>query len=203
MPYKPEERSVRSRFARIWASAIFVFNDVFRTGPIHWRLLFMNACLSLFPYRSAKSVRTGIYRLAGFDIDLSTIIYGKLRLWGSKDIYSNLHIGRACRINTPCSINLEAPVSLGNYVVIGHDVTIITTSHSMDNPNCRAGAMYVKPVVIEDGAWIGANATILPGVIVGKGAVVGAGSVVTGDVPAHTLIAGNPARSIRSLNHYR
>ncbi len=56
-----------------------------------------------------------------------------------------------------------------------------------------------KPIVIEDDAWIGMNCIILKGVTIGKGAIVGAGSVVTKDVPAWTLVAGNPARVIKDL----
>ena len=56
-----------------------------------------------------------------------------------------------------------------------------------------------RPVSIGDDVWIGANAMILRGVTLGEGAVVGAGAVVTGDVPAHTIVAGNPATVVREL----
>jgi acetyltransferase-like isoleucine patch superfamily enzyme len=56
-----------------------------------------------------------------------------------------------------------------------------------------------RPVFVRDGVWIGANAVVLKGVTVGRGAIVGAGSVVTKDVPEYTVVAGNPARTIREL----
>jgi maltose O-acetyltransferase len=63
----------------------------------------------------------------------------------------------------------------------------------------RAGDLKAEPVTIGDGAWIGARATILPGVTIGGGAVVAAGSVVTRDLPANVLAGGVPARVIREL----
>ena len=64
--------------------------------------------------------------------------------------------------------------------------------------------MSSQPVVIEDEAWIGAQVTILAGVRIGRGAVIGAGSVVTSDVPPATIVAGNPARVVRTgIKTYR
>lgn len=57
-----------------------------------------------------------------------------------------------------------------------------------------------QPVTLEDGVWVGARVIILPGVTIGQGAIIGAGSVVTRDVPARTIAAGNPARIIRTLD---
>ena len=57
-----------------------------------------------------------------------------------------------------------------------------------------------KPVLVKQGAWIGAGATILPGVTVGKNAIVGAASVVTHDVPDYAVVVGNPARVIKTLD---
>lgn len=170
------------------------------SGPWHWRFVLAHWIMSVMPRHRANIVRAMLYRWAGLAIGPSSIVYGNLRLWGGPDPIAALRIGRLCRINTPCSINLDAPVTLGDRVVLGHGVTIITASHRMNNPACRAGAMYAQPVTIEDGAWIAANATLLPGVTIGAGAVVGAGSVVTHDVPAHTLVVGNPARVVRTLN---
>ena len=60
--------------------------------------------------------------------------------------------------------------------------------------------MYSFPIVIEDGAWIGAGAIILPGITIGEYAVIGAGSVVTKDIPAYTIAAGNPCKLIRKID---
>jgi len=91
-------------------------------------------------------------------------------------------------------------VFIGDRVSIGPRVTLVTSSA----PNLSRIRPYVKAVDgkirIEDDAWIGAGAIILPNVTIGKGAVVGAGAVVIKDVPPYTVVAGVPAREIRKLN---
>jgi maltose O-acetyltransferase len=90
-------------------------------------------------------------------------------------------------------------VSLGDRVSIAPRVTLVTSSHA-NNSRIRAVAPAARgPVTIEDDAWIGSGAVILPGIRIGKGAVVGANSVVTEDVPPLTVVAGLPARPIRQL----
>lgn len=90
-------------------------------------------------------------------------------------------------------------VSLGDRVSIAPRVTLVTSSHA-NNSRIRAVAPVARgPVTIEEDAWIGAGAVILPGVRIGRGAVVGANSVVTEDVPPLTVVAGLPARPIRQL----
>lgn len=89
-----------------------------------------------------------------------------------------------------------AGITLGDNVQIGPNVTIATDNHDLKDHYI----LKCRPVTINNNAWIGANATILPGVTVGENAVIGAGSVVTKDVPANTVVAGNPARVIRTLD---
>lgn len=104
-------------------------------------------------------------------------------------------------------------ISIGDGVLISWGVTIVDhNSHSLkwvdrqkDYYNWRLGRkdwkqVVVSPVVIGDRVWIGFNAIVLKGVTIGEGAIVGAGSVVTCDVPPHTIVAGNPARVIRELH---
>ena len=91
-------------------------------------------------------------------------------------------------------------LTIGDLVSIAPRVTIVTSSHP-NQSRIRAFAPTAKaPVVIEEDAWIGAHAVILPGVTVGHGAVVGAGSVVGSDVPPMVIVAGQPARQIRALD---
>jgi maltose O-acetyltransferase len=73
---------------------------------------------------------------------------------------------------------------------------ILTTSHKLGPSAHRAGKHDLLPVEIGDGAWIGARATILPGVTIGRGAVVSAGSVVNKNVPPNSIVAGTPARVV-------
>jgi acetyltransferase-like isoleucine patch superfamily enzyme len=78
-------------------------------------------------------------------------------------------------------------------------VSIITTGHPLE-PSQRRATTIGKPIVIERNVWIAAGATIVGGVTVGENSVVAAGSVVTKDVPLNTLVGGNPARVIRSID---
>ena len=92
-------------------------------------------------------------------------------------------------------------VHIGNYVRIEPDVTICTDTHEVD-PVIRIerGASFACPIIIEDHCWIGARATILPGVRIGRGSTVAAGAVVSKDVEAGTVVGGVPAKVIKKLS---
>ena len=93
-------------------------------------------------------------------------------------------------------------VTVGNHVLIGPNVQLIAATHPTDPVIRNSLVEYGFPIVIKDGAWIGAGATILPGVTIGENSVVGAASVVTKDVPDNTVVAGNPARIIRKVDEH-
>jgi maltose O-acetyltransferase len=105
----------------------------------------------------------------------------------------HLTIGEFCSIG---KIYVQAfdHVTISDYVVINDGVTLITGSHDPDSADYR---FLSSSIVVEDYAWIAMNATVLPGVTIGKGAIVGAGSVVTKNVGPYEIVAGNPARKIR------
>lgn len=89
---------------------------------------------------------------------------------------------------------------IGNYVMMGQDVTIITRNHAFDRtdiPMMQQGFDAERPVTIDDDVWIGDRVLILAGVHIGKGAIIGAGAVVTKDVPPYAIVGGNPAHIIR------
>ena len=111
-----------------------------------------------------------------------------------------IEIGGGCFINLGAYFDLSGKVTIGNRVHFGHHVTVVTTEHAMGGPERRCGPITTAPVVIGDGAWIGANALILPGVTIGKGAVVAAGAVVSKSVPDNALAGGVPARVLRWLD---
>lgn len=97
----------------------------------------------------------------------------------------------------------EINIIIEDYVLMGSGVQIYTANHTFSDPSVAIyfqGHEKVKPVTILKGAWLGANCIILPGVTIGQNSVVGAGSVVTKDVPGHTLVAGQPAKVLRKLS---
>lgn len=111
----------------------------------------------------------------------------------------NISIGHDTFINFNLTILDEAPVTIGNHVFIGPNVSIFTACHPLDAEERNTGDEWAEPVTIGDNVWIGGCVTILPGVTVGHDSVIGAGSVVTKDVAPHTVVAGNPARVIRHI----
>jgi len=125
-----------------------------------------------------------------------------------------IQIGEWCFIGEGTRIWSQSSVTIGNHVLISHLVDIHDTDgHPIDWQERRldaaarlAGQMQnlswetsAAPVIVEDDAWICFKATILKGVHIGRGAIIAAGAVVTADVPAWTVVAGNPARVVRAL----
>jgi acetyltransferase-like isoleucine patch superfamily enzyme len=109
-----------------------------------------------------------------------------------------IRVGNRVFINQNCTLYDLAEISIGDDVMIGPNVSIITSGHPVE-PSQRRASVVAKPIVIERNVWIAAGATIVGGVTVGENSVVAAGSVVTRDVPPNTLVGGNPARVIRSI----
>ena len=116
--------------------------------------------------------------------------------------------GKNIRIGNNSDIGLNARIYgldgggrliIGNNVMMGPDVTILTIGHYYSNRNeiIKEQGIFASQVTIEDDAWICAKSIIMPGVVIGKGSVVGAGSVVTKDVPPYVVVGGNPARIIK------
>jgi len=111
----------------------------------------------------------------------------------------NITVGKRFFANHNCTILDTNKVDIGDYVMIGPNVQIAAACHPLDFMKRREGIEFSKPIKIEDDVWIGASAVILPGITIGKCSVVGAGSVVTKDVPANVVVAGNPAKIIKKL----
>ena len=113
------------------------------------------------------------------------------------DFGKNITVGKNVFINSGCCFQDQGGVELGDGTLVGHQVVFATLNHDLD-PDRRAG-MY--PALIKTGrnVWIGSHATLLAGVTVGDNAVIAAGAVVTKDVPADTVVAGVPARAVKSL----
>ncbi len=107
------------------------------------------------------------------------------------DCGKNISIGRRVFINEGCCFQDQGGIEIGDDCLIGQQVVIATLNHDL-TPS-RRGDMLPKPVKIGKNVWIGAHATILPGVTVGDNAVIAAGAVVTKDVPENAVVAGVPA----------
>ena len=102
-------------------------------------------------------------------------------------------IGDYSRINRDCCLDVRGGLKIGDNVSISPEVAILTAEHGVNDPGFRVEA---QQVVIEDHAWIGTRAIILPGLTLGRGSVVAAGAVVTRDVPPLAIVGGVPARTI-------
>jgi len=109
---------------------------------------------------------------------------------------SSTEIGDGAFINTGVILEDAGGIKIGKGVHIGCRTVIMTTGHKYTE---SLESIELKPVHVGDNAWIGANVTILPGITVGEGSVIGAGAVVTADVEPYTVVAGVPARKIRTI----
>jgi maltose O-acetyltransferase len=115
------------------------------------------------------------------------------------DYGSNIRLGERFYANTGCVVLDCDIVEIGARVKLGPNVQLLAVSHPLDASERASELEYGEPITIGDDVWIGGGAIILGGVTIGDRAVVGAGSVVTRDVPADTVVAGNPARPVRVL----
>jgi maltose O-acetyltransferase len=112
----------------------------------------------------------------------------------------HITIGAGCFINYDAILLDCAPITIGDHVSIGPRAQLVTALHPVDDLEARrAGWESAAPIVIGDNVWLAAGVIVCPGVIIGNDTVIGAGSVVTKDVPAGVLAAGNPCRVIRAL----
>jgi maltose O-acetyltransferase len=112
----------------------------------------------------------------------------------------NISIGARVFVNFNCVFLDVASITIGDRVLIGPAVQLLSADHPVD-PGVRVGGLENgRPIVIEDDAWLGGGAIVCPGVTLGRGSVIGAGSVVTRDVPAGVLAVGSPCRVVRELS---
>lgn len=109
----------------------------------------------------------------------------------------NIFLGDYVFMNYNCVILDEAPVSMGNDVLVGPNCGFYTAIHPLDTQKRRRGFETAKPITIGNDVWFGGGVTVLPGVTIGNNVVIGAGSVVTKDIPDNMIAAGNPCKVIR------
>lgn len=116
------------------------------------------------------------------------------------NVMGEVTIGRSSLVGVGSVV--IGPVNIGRDVLLAQYVVLSGLNHSYASIEApiRLQGVSVNPIVIGDGCWLGAKCIVLPGVHIGKNAVVAAGAVVTKDVPAFTLVAGNPARMLRQYD---
>jgi maltose O-acetyltransferase len=196
-PRSVETETRRGPLATVGRIAQLLIADWY---ALHLRFRLVALVIRLLPSMMFGWLRPALYRLGGIYIGPRCRVLGPLDISGEGPTTANVRIGSGCMLTTPLFLNASAPITIGENVSIGHHVVLITDSHRYNDPSNRCGPRIARPVTIERGAWIAACVTILPGVTIGEGSVVGAGSVVKRDVPRHTLVAGVPARVVKTLN---
>jgi UDP-2-acetamido-3-amino-2,3-dideoxy-glucuronate N-acetyltransferase len=125
------------------------------------------------------------------------------RIGAFVEVQKNARVGKNCKISSHSFICEGVTIEDG--VFVGHNVTFI--NDKFPRATTREGGpkteddWKVEPTLVKKGASIGSGATILGNLVIGENAIVGAGSTVTSDVPPYSIVAGNPARYIRKINH--
>lgn len=111
----------------------------------------------------------------------------------------NIHIGENFYSNYNLIILDCAEVRIGDNVMIAPNVGIYTAGHPIDAENRESGWEYAIPITIGNNVWIGGNTVINPGITIGDNTVIGSGSILTKDIPANVIAAGNPCKVIREI----
>lgn len=144
-------------------------------------------------YHTPEEIKVLFSELTGKQLDESFMLFPPFYT----DCGQGITVGKDVFINSCCNFQDQGGITIGAGSQIGHKVTLATLNHGIA-PEDR-GTLYPAPIAIGKNVWIGAAATIVPGVTIGDNSIVGAGSVVTKDVPANTIVAGVPAKIIRKL----
>lgn len=158
------------------------------------RAMAITARINRLTFDDATEVRALFSELIGQAVDDSFFLIPPFYSACGVDI----RVGRNVFVNQNCTFYDLGGLDIGDDVMIGPNVSLITTGHPIA-PSRRRDGVIAKPIVIERNVWIAAGVTIIGGVTIGENSVIAAGSVVTKDVPSNVLVGGNPARVIRSI----
>ena len=115
------------------------------------------------------------------------------------DYGHNIHVGKNFFANYNCVMLDEAPITIGDNVLIAPNVGLYTAGHPIDVERRNQWLEYAWPITIGNNVWICGGVTITPGVTIGDNTIIAAGSVVVGDIPANVIAGGNPCRVIRPV----
>ena len=181
-----------------------IFTDMLKGGIIAkddprmsevWEFVFRAQKLSpaLNNSSTTQEMRERLSELIGNEIDTSTTLF--------VPFYTNfgrhIRLGKHVFINHACSFLDLGGITIEDHVQIGPRVNLITENHPVDPKDRKS--LDLQSIRVKQNAWIGANATILPGVTIGENSIVAAGAVVNKDVPPNTIVAGIPAKIIRKI----
>lgn len=180
-------------FARLQAG------EMVRLTDPDWNVVaeVVNRTLSLIPILNASTdpseIRERLSEIIGSDVDSSTAIFAPFHTNFGRFI----NLGKNVFINHACSFLDLGGITIEDDVLIGPRVNLVTENHPLNPADRRA--LICQPILIRRNAWIGAGATILPGVTIGQNAVVAAGAVVSKDVPDNVVVGGVPAKIIKEI----
>lgn len=172
--------------------------DIIRS---YWLFPRFKSCHNTVRFRKLGYIKSPDYISIGKHTVFGDYIY--LTAWKVGDILPSITIGEHCSFGAFNHITCANKINIGNNCLTGKWVTISDNNHgttdyeSLSIPPTKRSIISKGSITIGRNVWIGDNATILSGVTIGDGAVVGANSVVTKNVPAYTVVGGNPAKTIK------
>jgi acetyltransferase-like isoleucine patch superfamily enzyme len=180
-------------FVRLKSGETVSLNDPewHKVNEIFVKTLSLNPTLNAST--STDETRRKLSEIIDKEIDPSTVIFAPFHT----NFGHFIKLGKNVFINHACSFLDLGGITLEDDVLIGPKVNLVTENHPLDPTDRRA--LICKPILIKRNGWIGAGATILPGVTVGENSVVAAGSVVSKDVPDNVVVAGVPAKVIKNV----
>ncbi len=143
-----------------------------------------------FPYFALNGLRCRLLKLFGAKMQKKIACYPSVKIWAPW----NLQFGTFVAIDDDVNLYCVDKIIIGTKVAISREAFLCTASHDI---SIASRPLITAPIIIDDGVWIGARATILPGVHIGEGAIVAAGAIVTKDVEPWTVVGGNPAKFIK------
>jgi acetyltransferase-like isoleucine patch superfamily enzyme len=141
----------------------------------------------------ANEIRDLLSKITGAEIDETTTVFSPFYINYGK----HTRIGKNVFINFDCVFLDLGGITIEDNVLIGPKVSLLSEGHGITVESRQS--LIPKPILIKKNAWIGASATILPGVTIGENAIVAAGAVVSKDVPDNTIVGGVPAKRIKQI----
>lgn len=145
-------------------------------------------------YHSQEEIVSIFSRLTAQPVDDSFVLFPPFYT----DCGKNISVGKNVFINSGCHFQDQGGITIGDDSLIGHNVVLATLNHGIEPPKRKN--LYPARITIGKNVWVGANATIMPGITVGDNAVIAAGAVVTKDVPANVIVGGVPAKFIKTVD---